>query len=597
MKEAYHKISIDFEYLNEIYNINCDPYNSLSELKDIVSKKIFPHPGNIHCFYKNLDLYDKEEEEIAKIFPNKSKITIKLKNPPTVKPLKNPFPGRRGKKLLTVLEPPPQFPTISPSLSPQRTKTKTMRKKDILRIMTPHSMSNTKTESNPNSNLNINSDGNIKLNEEIVNDSLKNNDLFYYLHKNTVDKYKKPKKLNKLENEQNVKSIMDKYKSSKINNNFLTDIKGIKDLNTLLSNLKPKNLNLNSYKFNKNINSKFNPSKISTDRSKKIIKAEKFLLKSNNNLDISLDDKEINEEKFNDNNKEKKEADDSNNKEHIDENYICNSCKNEIISEYCLICNEFKCNSCIELCNVDEHEHLKVKLDNSCYKIINSYGELIISNLDKKHEEFLELNNEIQVYDIKKFRDNMISFINEIINTYNEIISVLENIYKERPLKKEIIKLETESINIKTGVNDILQKAKNYLKSDVDTSEPKNKMMNMKYFFNLLNEKEKSYNSFIQNMKVYSLNMTINSNMKKCFNEIENLMKSITKKENAFSLKDDLKKEYEQLIQKSKNSKIDKRKIFKKRKTLSIKPLNFPNFPRIAFEKADENNSEELPDI
>ena len=595
MKEAYHKISIDFEYLNEIYNINCDPYNSLSELKDIVSKKIFPHPGNIHCFYKNFDLYDKEEEEIAKIFPNKSKITIKLKNPPTVKPLKNPFPGRRGRKLLTVLEPPPQFPTITPSLSPQRTKTKTMRKKDILRLMTPHSMSNTKTESNPNSNLNINSGGNIQINEEIVNDSIKNNELFYYLHKSTVDKFKKPKKLNKIENEQSVKSIMDRYKSSKININFLTDVKGIKDLNTLLSNLKPKNLN--SYKFNKNINSKFNSHKNSIDRSKKIINAEKFLLKSKINLDISLDDKKANEEKFNGNNKEKKEDDDSNNKEHIDENYICNSCKNEIISEYCLICNEFKCNSCIELCKVDEHEHLKLKLDDSCYKIINSYGELIISNLDKKHEEFLELNNEIQVYDIKKFRDNMISFINDIINTYNEIISVLENIYKERPLKKEIIKLETESINIKTGVNDILQKAKNYLKSDADTSEPKNKMMNMKYFFNLLNEKEKSYNSFIQNMKVYSLNMTINSNMKKCFNEIENLMKSITQKENAFSLKDDLKKEYEQLIQKSKNLNIDKRKVFKKRKTLSIKPLNFPNFPRIAFEKADENNSEELPDI
>ena len=74
-------------------------------------------------------------------------------------------------------------------------------------------------------------------------------------------------------------------------------------------------------------------------------------------------------------------------------------------------------------------------------------------------------------------------------------------------------------------------------------------------------------------------------------------MKSITKKENAFSLKDDLKKEYEQLIQKTTNLKIDKRKVFKKRKTLSVKPINFPNFPRIAFQKADENNSEELPDI
>ena len=39
MQTAFHKISIDFEYLNEIYNINSDPYNTLSELKEIVSKK------------------------------------------------------------------------------------------------------------------------------------------------------------------------------------------------------------------------------------------------------------------------------------------------------------------------------------------------------------------------------------------------------------------------------------------------------------------------------------------------------------------------------------------------------------------------------
>ena len=39
MNTAFHKISIDFEYLNEIYNINSDPYNTLSELKEIVSKK------------------------------------------------------------------------------------------------------------------------------------------------------------------------------------------------------------------------------------------------------------------------------------------------------------------------------------------------------------------------------------------------------------------------------------------------------------------------------------------------------------------------------------------------------------------------------
>lgn len=37
--------------------------------------------------------------------------------------------------------------------------------------------------------------------------------------------------------------------------------------------------------------------------------------------------------------------------------------------------------------------------------------------------------------------------------------------------------------------------------------------MNMQYFFNLLNEKNKTFDSLNQNMKVYSLNLTINSNL------------------------------------------------------------------------------------
>jgi hypothetical protein len=64
MNEAFHKISVEFEYLNEIYDINSEPYYTLAELKEMVSKKIFPHPGDVHCFYKNFDLYEKEDEEI-----------------------------------------------------------------------------------------------------------------------------------------------------------------------------------------------------------------------------------------------------------------------------------------------------------------------------------------------------------------------------------------------------------------------------------------------------------------------------------------------------------------------------------------------------
>ena len=88
MEKGFYKIRIDFEYLKEIYTINSDSYNTLSELKDIVSKKIFPSPGNLYCYYKNIDLTEKEDEEIAKIFPNKAKIKISLKKQQKEKLLK-----------------------------------------------------------------------------------------------------------------------------------------------------------------------------------------------------------------------------------------------------------------------------------------------------------------------------------------------------------------------------------------------------------------------------------------------------------------------------------------------------------------------------
>ena len=55
-------------------------------------------------------------------------------------------------------------------------------------------------------------------------------------------------------------------------------------------------------------------------------------------------------------------------------------------------------------------------------------------------------------------------------------------------------------------------------------------------------------------------------------------MTSLTDKENPFSLKDDLKKEYQKLIEKYSNLKYYKRKIFKKRKTLSVKRSHFMQF-------------------
>ncbi len=74
-------------------------------------------------------------------------------------------------------------------------------------------------------------------------------------------------------------------------------------------------------------------------------------------------------------------------------------------------------------------------------------------------------------------------------------------------------------------------------------------------------------------------------------------MKSITDKENPFSLKEDLKNEYKKLIQNNKNSKKDRKKMYLKRKTLSLKPPHYHPFHSLGSNKdvlADLNNSDIL---
>lgn len=83
MKSGYqfYKIKIDFIYLNDIYSIIAEPFQTLLELKENIIKKIFPSPNNIHCFYQNSDIFEKEDEQISKLFPFKKLIKIKLKHP------------------------------------------------------------------------------------------------------------------------------------------------------------------------------------------------------------------------------------------------------------------------------------------------------------------------------------------------------------------------------------------------------------------------------------------------------------------------------------------------------------------------------------
>ena len=574
MQDVFHQIKIDFEYLNEIYTVNSEPYNTLFELKETVSKKIFPHPGIIHCFYKNIDLFEKEDDEISKIFPNQTKIKIQLKRPQKNKSKNKPYLSRNNQIKLALsenIENSPKNETYH-----RKEKSKTIRKKPVL-LSLPSIKSDI-------FKLRQGCDIYDNLIGKSLENSNKKSSLFNQANKkNVIEEYSKKKQIDNKNNEKNIGNLMNNYKDDKT---ISKNLKDFDDITVLLSNLKSKNFK--EYKLFNKKNLKFNKIKDSYNKDNKIINTDRISYNKNlENLNISSDD--IKPEIKDENN----EINDKDNIDNIDENYICNSCKKNKIYEYCLTCNEFKCHSCIELCKDDSHELMKIDLNEDCLKNIFNYGNLIINKIDNNFHEVKKFDKELQIYDIKKRKDDLVSYINDIINIYSEIIIILENIYKENYIKKEMDKYEKDSNKIKGEINDILHKANSYLKNE-DISNPKYKMINLKHFFDLLNEKGKSYHLINQNIKIYSLNTAINSSVQKCFNEMENLMKPIININNPFSLKDDLIIVYRKLLEKSNNSKKDKKKLFMKRRTIQLNAINLPNFPPSGVDKTSDNTNNKL---
>ena len=176
---------------------------------------------------------------------------------------------------------------------------------------------------------------------------------------------------------------------------------------------------------------------------------------------------------------------------------------------------------------------------------------------------------------------------NEIINLYSQITNILNIQYKEKDVKDAMSKYKTDSNNIKEEINEIMHKAESYLKSDQNNNNSKFKIMNMKYFFDMINEKKNNHESLTEKINIYSLNSNINFNLEKIFNSMEEKMKLISNKENPFELKDNLKEEYDKLIKTNENlSPIkDKKKMFFKRRSvasINLNKIHFPNLPSIS---------------
>ena len=119
-----------------------------------------------------MDLFEKEDEEIIKLFPNKLKISIKLKRSTKDKEPKKSTITRNANRRISILPSLSAIPKLNAIVSPEKNKAK--RKKKIERLKSITSTANTITNTRPGSQLNI------KLREETIKDNIKNNDLHKY---------------------------------------------------------------------------------------------------------------------------------------------------------------------------------------------------------------------------------------------------------------------------------------------------------------------------------------------------------------------------------------------------------------------------------
>lgn len=418
-------------------------------------------------------------------------------------------------------------------------------------------------------------------------ETIENDDLFYYLHKNKIKKYNNLNNNddNNNENDTNNKDI--NSENSFINN---TEREQRKKPNKMSLNIKEIK-NINHYFNDKCItNREINREKISRFElnygEKKEINSEK---EKNSSQDSKNNDIKINNpiNEFNNNTHQNKNTE--------NKNFLCLLCKNNIITNYCTKCNNFICNNCLENCKKDNHEYMEIK-NEDCLSNINFYGLLIISHIDKKVKQFEKYGNELKTYDIKKKRDNIISIFNDIINLYSQIIQILKKIYSEKDVKNAMTKYKLDSDNIKGEINNIIKKAESYIKSDSNNNKSNFKIKNMQYFFGLINEKQNNHQLITEKMTVYALNSNINSNLDNNIKEIEEKIKRIANKENSFDLKNNLKEEYEKLIKDNKNNNVTKeKKNFYRRKSvaLNIQNIHLPNLPSILIPDLNNNKSNE----
>ena len=577
-----NKVKLDFEYNNEVYNFEAEPFKTLNEMKEQVIRKIYRVPKGIHCYYKNRDLNPYLFERIETLFPRKKKVLIKLKEPQNQKPqaafaFLNTFNGIDGNII-----------NISDN-NINKTKTSMDKKKGLMPSFFRKSLlgeNNFQYDVNSLYNNYVNDSNNLNNMNNVnnISDMYSMNNMNHINNINNMNNINIANSMNNLNNMDNINNIHNRNNQN-INSNSYTIpnnrlvrncadefiSNNFREFNTISNN---SNLQqVNKSKFSNNLNT------IVNDRNHNFSSnhynthvVTKINNESNNFNSIDIEKNLENNHDDPDNinlNIIKPNKTDNKNEEKLKKLYLkCHICSQNVLSHFCRNCFIFICESCKLKCEGKSHKIMRINISNpNFFSNVDEYVQQIFDEMEEKRNivssTITALNPQAKVKGKNKNKDKdkknsitnidivlkkLVKMINKLSYLYKEIMGILStiNLKKADQVEEDF---NEEVSDLKDNINEISSKAEINLANFNAFPTIHDQYTAMKFYFRKIHEQENKYiNDICPKVKIYTLGHEINKNVTEGCEKMETILEELIDNDNTFGLDKYYVKEYKDLV-------------------------------------------------
>ena len=225
-------------------------------------------------------------------------------------------------------------------------------------------------------------------------------------------------------------------------------------------------------------------------------------------------------------------------------NYFCNNCDKRTINYFCRNCQDFLCEECKKL--PKHNGHLTIKIDPfNLEENIKLYIMIIQTDIEQNiniNEEYYKnfYENEGGI-DNDNYRDRIIKKLEKLASLYISIISKLKQAYSKTDNEGVDMIINEYNLNsriISGELNNILTD----LYTNYTQSRKKMVFTQFKHYFNMINEKEKNWNTLTKNIIVFKVNNDINEKLTRFYEKMESELDELSNLKSPFLLE---KKEVE----------------------------------------------------